>query len=149
VKATLIESDTMAVKPERLREESRDGFVFISVDAGHDASLVEHDMALAAAVLRPGGVIVGDDVYNATCPGVAEGTFRYLERCSDLACFATGYNKTLFTDVKSHDYWLACAREWAMTGENAMFERTRGRLKDNEAARWKPKLCGYEVVTFV
>lgn len=67
-----------------------------SVDGGHTAELVEHDMMTAADSLATGGIVIADDVFNAAWPGVAEGTFRFLSARPDLVPFAVGFNKVLF-----------------------------------------------------
>jgi hypothetical protein len=69
-----------------------------SVDGGHYASLVEHDMRTAEEALSPGGVIIGDDLFNQQWPGCVEGTLAYLDKSSKVVPFAIGFNKVLFTD---------------------------------------------------
>lgn len=69
-----------------------------SVDGGHYASLVEHDMRTAEESLAPGGVVIGDDVFNQEWPGAVEGTLAYLDKTDDIVPFGIGFNKVLFTD---------------------------------------------------
>lgn len=67
----------------------------IHVDGGHLAENVAYDLHLAQSFLVPGGVIIVDDFTHSGFPGVAEGCFRFFERCTDLKVwpFATGHNK--------------------------------------------------------
>lgn len=147
VNAELVISDTTSLGCADLARYSPDGYGFISVDAGHDADPVFHDMSLAASLLRPGGVIFADDVFNSACPGVAEGFFRFMAQDGRLKVFATGYNKTLLTDAASHALWLGRAYEWSDGAEHC-FERTRGQLAANVSALWKPSVAGSEIVPF-
>jgi len=144
----LIVSDTMLITVADISKLAPNGFGFISVDAGHDADPVCHDMNLAASLLAPGGVIFADDVFNDRCPGVAEGTFRFLASDNRLKAFATGYNKTMFTDAASHSMWLGRAYEWAANGEGAMYERTRAQIDANIASLGRPMLGNGEIVPF-
>ncbi|MGF9759627.1 class I SAM-dependent methyltransferase [Microvirga sp. 0TCS3.31] len=68
-----------------------------SVDGGHFASLVEHDMRTADDALARGGVVIGDDVFNQQWPGAVEGTLAYLDKSDDVVPFGIGFNKVLFT----------------------------------------------------
>jgi hypothetical protein len=145
----LIISDTTILSPGDLFSHSPSGFFFISVDAGHDADPVFHDMNLAATVLKRGGVIMLDDGFNSACPGVGEGMFRFLSVDSRLKPFATGHNKTLFTDAASHSKWYQRAQAFLDGGQGALFDRSRAQRDANIAARWQPTMCGSDVVVFV
>ena len=68
-----------------------------SVDGGHTAEIVAHDMATAADSLAAGGIVIADDVFHERWPGVYEGTLRFLDKNDELVPFAIGFNKTLFT----------------------------------------------------
>jgi len=70
-----------------------------SVDGGHTAEIVRHDLNTAAYALAPGGVIILDDYFNPEWPAVSEGTCRFLEGPDNpgLVPFALGGNKVLFT----------------------------------------------------
>lgn len=75
-----------------------------SVDGGHTADIVCHDMRTAEQSLSHGGIVVADDVFNAQWPGVVEGTLRYLETGS-LVPFGVGFNKVLFTHAAQSDVY--------------------------------------------
>lgn len=66
-----------------------------SVDGGHTDTIVVHDMKVAERALCPGGIVIADDMFNQWWPGVATGTFRYMENGA-LQPFALGFNKVFF-----------------------------------------------------
>ena len=84
-----------------------------SVDGGHYASLVEHDMRTAEESLAPGGVVIGDDVFNQEWPGAVEGTLAYLDKTDDIVPFGIGFNKVLFTDHDHADDYRSALAELA------------------------------------
>ena len=95
--ATIIAADSSTLDGEALIEHADGRIRMFSVDGGHFAELVEHDMATARDSLAPGGIIIGDDVFNFQWPGAAEGTLAFLSRCDDVVPFAIGFNKVFFT----------------------------------------------------
>lgn len=69
----------------------------LSIDGGHEAQTVAHDMRLADSVLSPRGVAVVDDLFNPRWPGVSDGTREALRKPAvDLVPFALGINKAFF-----------------------------------------------------
>lgn len=69
-----------------------------SVDGGHTEQLTAHDLNIAQGSLCDGGVVILDDFFNESWPGVAEGATRYLVGTkSGLVPFAIGGNKVLLT----------------------------------------------------
>ena len=69
-----------------------------SVDGGHTAEVTANDIKLAAEVLTEGGILLLDDCFNESWPGVAEGTFRCLiDQCVSIVPFAIFGNKLAFT----------------------------------------------------
>lgn len=77
-----------------------------SVDGGHTADITCHDLALAAAVSCNGGLVILDDCFNESWPGVSEGVSRYMKTLADakdqgaqegIFPFAIFGNKLLFT----------------------------------------------------
>lgn len=102
------QADSTQVQPETLRNLAHGGVRIFSVDGGHTESIVLSDMNLAESVMVPGGIVVADDVFNQTWPGVAVGTLRYLREGGGLVPFAIGFNKVLFAlpDVVN-DYQLS------------------------------------------
>lgn len=73
-------------------------YSFCHVDGGHSDEETYGDLALCSKVLRPGGILVLDDYFNANFPGVSEGAIRFLhdDGKSKLWPLAIGYNKVIF-----------------------------------------------------
>jgi hypothetical protein len=69
-----------------------------SIDGGHTAAITHSDLRLAAQSIRPDGLIILDDFFNESWPGVAEGTCRYFaDPVVPLLPVGIGGNKCLFT----------------------------------------------------
>ena len=70
-----------------------------SVDGGHTADITASDLALAEGSLCPGGIVILDDYFNESWPGVSEGAARYLSSgASKLVPVAIGGNKFMLTN---------------------------------------------------
>jgi methyltransferase family protein len=85
-----------------------------SVDGGHSAENTLHDLRLARASICDGGVVILDDFFNESWPGVAEGTAKFFAGAdSGLVPFAIGGNKVLVTNNEAHaaSYRATLARE--------------------------------------
>ena len=67
------------------------------------SEIVQHDMRTVQVSLVNGGVVIADDVFNESWPGVVEGTHRYLDEPSSLVPFAIGFNKVLLTQREFAD----------------------------------------------
>jgi SAM-dependent methyltransferase len=61
---------------------------FAHVDGAHDAATVQHDLALCAAALLPGGIIAVDDHAHPEHPGVSEGIAAFLAARQDFTVLA-------------------------------------------------------------
>ena len=81
-----------------------------SVDGGHTAELTANDLALAAEVLAPGGIVVLDDYFNEMWPGVSEGALQFMaDNPGKLIPFGVGSNKVCFTNSQDHvERYKAC-----------------------------------------
>ncbi len=65
-----------------------------SIDGGHTPDITASDLQLASDSMAEHGVVILDDFFNATFPGVAEGGARYLSSArAGLTPFAIGLNK--------------------------------------------------------
>jgi hypothetical protein len=77
----------------------------LSVDGGHTAAAVEHDVRLSSGVLSPQGVMLVDDFFNPRWPEVSDGVRVALAAEKvDLEPFAVGANKVFFA---RHDHAIA------------------------------------------
>lgn len=125
---------------------------YFSVDGGHTAEDVYHDLGLAIGVLKEGGVIAMDDVFNHSLPGVTEGLMRYMAEHPDapVAPFAHCYNKLFLSTRASHAEYLAAA--FGILDEMDVFDaqgRTRNRMCENEHSKFTPRLFGAPILSFL
>jgi hypothetical protein len=67
----------------------------LSVDGGHSEQCVLNDLCIADDLLADHGVVIMDDVFNQTWPGVVSGYARYLNGDPLLVPFAITPNKVL------------------------------------------------------
>jgi hypothetical protein len=93
----IVAADSTTLDGDAIKAMAGGPVRLFSVDGGHTAEIVEHDMATAAASLAAGGIVIADDVFHERWPGVYEGTLRFLDKNDELVPFAIGFNKTLFT----------------------------------------------------
>jgi hypothetical protein len=103
-KMVIHQGDSTKLDSAQVRRLVDAGVRLFSVDGGHTASTVLSDMNLAEGALCPGGIVIADDVFNQWWPGVAIGTFRYMEQ-GTLRPFAIGFNKVLFSSPEYADYY--------------------------------------------
>jgi hypothetical protein len=149
---TLIGGYTTEVSLDRLRDLCPEGYSFISVDAGHDSEDVEYDSRVADALLGDKGVVAFDDIYNAVCPGVAEGFVRYMIGSGQrLAPFATCGNKVFACRPAMHPRYYDFSKRLArnVNVEAPILARTLEQLTANEENHWSPRLFGHEVIPFL
>ena len=95
----VIAAPSTAVTPSQLGE----GYSFCHIDGGHSDAETYSDLALCTAIAAPGGLIGLDDYFNATFPGVSEGTVRFMIenpgklRPSGTIKFSSSANRSLST----------------------------------------------------
>ena len=94
---TIVKADSSTLDGDAVRKMAGGGVRLFSVDGGHTAEIVAHDMDTAADSIAPGGIVIADDVFNERWPGAYEGTLRFLDKNYELVPFAIGFNKVLFT----------------------------------------------------
>jgi hypothetical protein len=93
----IVQADSTTLDGNAVKELAGGAVRLFSVDGGHTADIVAHDMETAADSITAGGIVIADDVFNARWPEVCEGTLRFLDKNYELVPFAIGFNKTLFT----------------------------------------------------
>jgi Methyltransferase domain len=95
--AILISADSRNLSADSLVRVAGGPFRIFSIDGGHEAETVFHDLEVAAGTLSDGGVIVLDDYFNEGWPGVADGTNRLFSsgHFPDIVPFAIAQNKLL------------------------------------------------------
>lgn len=130
----LISADSRDLSSGTLVEAAGGQFRLFSVDGGHEAETVFHDLEVAAEALCHGGVILLDDFFNEGWPGVADGTCRFFasQRFPDFVPFAIAQNKVLIGE---------CA--YAENYRKALMSAFKNRAKTREST-----LFGHEVTYF-
>ena len=89
-----MDSTHLGIDPSPLRAAVHDApYRIFSVDGCHTAEATAADLAAAAAVIHPEGVVIVDDAFNPDWPGVMTGLFEWTRGGGELAPFAVGYNK--------------------------------------------------------
>ncbi len=118
---TIKMADSSMVSGEDLIAWAGGPFKVFSVDGGHTAELTEHDLSIAALALAPGGLLILDDYFNESWPGVSEGTNRFLTSQPGVEAVGSGHGKTFFTDAEHADGYrarmaaIAAAHGWLCT----------------------------------
>ena len=69
----LYEGDSTKLDPRQLVDLGGGQLRLISIDGGHTAEITSHDLYVSEGALAQGGVIILDDCFNDTWPGVVEG----------------------------------------------------------------------------
>lgn len=97
----IIRSSSLDVTPEMIG--TRVGPCrMISIDGGHTEACTYNDLELAERSLSAAGVVVMDDLFNETWPGVFAGAMRYLRLGGALRIFAISPNKTYWALASAH-----------------------------------------------
>jgi peptidoglycan/xylan/chitin deacetylase (PgdA/CDA1 family) len=147
----IVVADSMQLTSDRLLAEAGGKpFRFVSIDGGHTAEVVSHDLETAYHALCEGGIMALDDIFNPGVPGVVEGIAEFfLRRKPALAPFAYCYNKLFVTTPQFHARYLREALTfldqvtWLPT-----HQRTQRSRRENRANNFTPAIFGYEIVCF-
>lgn len=148
---TLIVAFTADVDLRTLRGLSPGGYSFISVDAGHLASDVQADLAMAGQLATERTIIAADDVFNPQTPGVMEGLCRYFAAHprTVLAPFAWAGNKLFLCHWETHATLLAHVHGLLHDPAAPPYiARSRATYAHNQRLAFAPSLFGYEVFAF-
>ncbi len=97
----IITKNSLNISPEYLLEQTGSRIRIFSVDGGHSAEVVYNDLKLAERTICKGGIIILDDFFVSSWPGVSEGACKYLmNEETKLIPFSTFDGKILFTNDK-------------------------------------------------
>ena len=145
--------NSLDLTPETLSQLIQDrNAKFISIDGGHTADVVFHDLHLSTAILKNGGIIAMDDIFNHSLPGVTQGLFEFILKGNGetLAPFAHCYNK-LFLTTSDHytEYHRKSFEILEEMKSYDTYQRTTARIKENQSTNFAPQLFGYEVLCFL
>lgn len=92
----LYEGDSTKLEPQQLVEMGGGQLRLVSIDGGHTANITAHDLYVCEGALVQGGIIILDDCFNDTWPGVVEGVQTYFASPRSIVPFGIGANKTFF-----------------------------------------------------
>jgi hypothetical protein len=110
-----------------------EAFRMISVDAGHTAALTFNDLQLAFCNLLVGGIVMLDDFFHSTWPGVTEGLFQFMAIGPEpqVYPFLSCENKLFLTNDKaSHNvYYRHLLETVGPLVSMYAHEKERGKLK--------------------
>ena len=116
----VIQSSSLDVKPADITRAAGPCRL-VSIDGGHTETCVIHDLELIEAVLVVAGVVVLDDFFHPSWPGVAAGASRFfLDPATELRPFAITPNKMYLARVSAHQFYRAAIRET----QSYYFEKT-------------------------
>lgn len=93
----------------------------VSVDGGHTEEITYNDLKLVEAILVERGVVILDDFFNQSWPGVAAGAAKYfLNPLTKIRPFAISPNKTYLAAPTYHDLY----RNAFLRTQQKHFEKT-------------------------
>ncbi len=92
----LYEGDSTELDPRQLVDLGGGQLRLVSIDGGHTAEITSHDLYVSEGALAQGGVIILDDCFNDTWPGVVEGVQQHFSSPRSIVPFGIGANKTFF-----------------------------------------------------
>jgi hypothetical protein len=118
----LIQRSSLEVSPEEIIAKVGKCRL-ISVDAGHTEECAFNDLNLAEAVATDQGIILLDDFFHASWPGVCTGTIRYLfDDKTTMRPFAISPNKVYLARQAFHHKYQS---ELRLSQENFFEKNSR------------------------
>jgi hypothetical protein len=104
----IIEENSMNLTVQGIISQAEGRIRIFSIDGGHSAEEVFHDLSLAAKTVLNGGILIVDDFFDEKWPGVAEGVCRYLLTDNTaLHPFAIFDDKMVFTNsIEAKGFYL-------------------------------------------
>jgi hypothetical protein len=98
---TINTENSLNLTPDKILSDCSSKIRLFSIDGGHTPEITYNDLSLAAKTLCDGGLIILDDFFNESWPGVAEGTCKYLiNKDTSLFPVVIAGNKFIFTNNK-------------------------------------------------
>jgi len=148
---TLLVALTTDIEAGTLQELSPSGYSFISVDAGHLAADVAHDLALVELLLGKHTIVAADDAFNPQTPGVMEGLCRHFigRPGGNLAPFAWAGNKLFLCHRVMHSTLLAYVHGLLQDPDPPSYiAKSSAAHAHNRRLAFAPSLFGHEILAF-
>jgi len=147
---TIVKANTQSIVREMFLDEIGGKISFASIDAGHEADEVFQDTQLISSALAPGGIIAADDVFNAACPGVAEGLCRFLaaQETPSISAFATVGNKVFFCTPEYHEQYRDFTKNLILSCRDPHLEGSKRHVQSNTDIGYAPTFFGFEIIPF-
>jgi hypothetical protein len=116
----IIQASSMTLSPSNITD--RVGHCrLVSIDGGHNEDCVISDLNLIEAAVIDQGIVVIDDFFNQSWPGVASGGSRYfLDPSSRLKPFAVTPNKLYAARPAAHELY----RSYLRKSQSSSYEKT-------------------------
>lgn len=92
----IYEGDSVKLDHQQFIEKGRGRLRMISIDGGHSPEITAHDLSISEGALANGGVIILDDCFNESWPGVVDGVTRFFSSPRSIVPFGIGAGKTFF-----------------------------------------------------
>jgi len=128
----ILSSSTDVIPFDWADQAGFEAFRMISVDAGHTAALTFNDLQLAFCNLLTGGIVIVDDLFHSTWPGVTEALFQFMAMGPEpevyplLSC----ENKLFLTNDKAaHEMYYQRLLSMGPVVSMYAHEKQRGKLK--------------------
>jgi len=104
-KLEIIQGDTTVLTAKDYLGKCKNGLPFrmFSIDGSHQALQTELDAENALKSLSIGGIIMVDDFFNYSWPGVSNGISKFLINHPEIKPFYIGFNKMLLTHKEFAD----------------------------------------------
>jgi predicted O-methyltransferase YrrM len=115
----LWKADSRSMAPDELLAKLAGQRVrFLHIDGEHSRAALKSDLALATAVLAPGGIIALDDILHPGYPLLIVTVHEYLEAHPDMCVLAIIDRESIVAATKL----LICRREWFKPYEQKLLE---------------------------
>jgi len=125
----VIQSSSLEVRPADI-VDAVGPCRLVSIDGGHTEEITYSDLRLIEAVLSEAGVVILDDFFNQSWPGVAAGAAKYfLDPARTIRPFAVSPNKIYLAAPGCHDLY----RNALLRLQGTRFEKT-ARMFGNDVA---------------
>lgn len=73
----IIKKDSNQLSPNHFKQLAPKGFRIFDVDGDHTAPGALYDLQMISQVMAPGGIMILDDFFNPTCPGVTDAYYQF------------------------------------------------------------------------